>query len=74
LTPAAPRSRRRQGGKVLDPEWCRERARRARAAHDHPDRLIRLLVESAPQLTTEQAEQLRALLPAPSTVDGGDAA
>ena len=66
--PPAPRRRRPQGGKVLDPEWRSERGRRARAAQDTPDRLIAKLVESANTLTAEQADQLRQLLPS------GDAA
>ena len=49
---------------MLDPEWCRDRARRARAAQDSPDRLIAKLVASAPELSAEQAAQLRMLLPA----------
>jgi hypothetical protein len=63
LPPTAPRRRRPQGGKVRDPEWCRNRARNARAAQDSPDRLIAKLAESANTLTAEQAEQLRQLLP-----------
>ena len=61
--PPAPRRRRPQGGKVLDPEWRRERARKARAAQTSPDAHIAALIRSANGLTAEQAEQLRALLP-----------
>jgi hypothetical protein len=63
LPPTAPRRRRPQGGKVLDPEWRRQRGRRARAAQDDPDRLIAKLVKSANTLNPEQAEAIRALLP-----------
>ena len=65
---ARPLSSRGYGGKLADPEVRRQRARKARAAQDTPDRLIRRLVASAPELSAEQAEQLRALLPS------GDAA
>jgi hypothetical protein len=49
-------------GKLADPAWREERARRAALARTSVDAHIRALVESAPALTTEQADQLRALL------------
>jgi hypothetical protein len=62
LPPTPPRRRRPQGGKVLDPEWCRERARRARAAQDSPDRLIAKIVDLAPALSQAQRDRLALLL------------
>jgi hypothetical protein len=51
-------------GPLSDPAVRRERARRARAAQNTIDYHVRKLVESANALSAEQAEQLRALLPA----------
>lgn len=52
-------------GPLSDPAVRRERAKRARAAQSTSDYYIRKLVESAPSLTPELAEELRALLPPP---------
>ena len=62
-------------GRLSDPAVRRERARRARAPQSTSDYYIRKLVESAPRLTCEQAEELRALLPPvkPSDRQGGAA-
>jgi hypothetical protein len=49
-------------GKLADPAWREERARKAALARNSVDAHIRALVESAPALTTEQADRLRALL------------
>jgi hypothetical protein len=50
--------------KTLSPAQLAERARNAGKSRTTPDYPIKKLVESAPSLTAEQAEQLRALLPA----------
>jgi hypothetical protein len=50
--------------KTLSPEQRIERARNAGRASHTPDAYIRRLAASAGTLTAEQAEQLRALLPA----------
>lgn len=50
-------------GKLADPEFRRERASKAARAAHTIDAHIRAIVRSAPGLTAEQAEKLRALLP-----------
>ena len=55
-------------GKLADPEWRRERARRAGQATQSPDSYIRALVKRAPQLTESHRSQLRALL---ASTNGG---
>jgi len=50
-------------GKLASSKFRHERAKRARAAQSTSAYYIQKLVESAPRLTSEQAEQLRALLP-----------
>lgn len=53
---------REYAGKLADPEFRRERARRASAARNSVDAHIRALVNAAPPLTDAQKDQLRALL------------
>ncbi|AGL20932.1 hypothetical protein L083_7422 [Actinoplanes sp. N902-109] len=55
-------------GKLADPEFRRERARKASAAAHSTDRYISALVKRAPELTAANRAQLRALL---ASVDGG---
>lgn len=61
-------------GKLADPEFRRERARKAAKARTTPDAHIQALVDSAPSLTAEQAERLRSLLPPADDADGGEQA
>ncbi|MEE3918778.1 hypothetical protein V2I01_10920 [Micromonospora sp. BRA006-A] len=58
-------------GKLADPEFRRERARKASAAAHSTDRYINVLVERAPELTENHRAQLRALL---ASQDGGQRA
>jgi hypothetical protein len=51
------------GKSLSDPEVRRQRAHDAGSARTGTAYHIRKLVESAPELTAEQAEALRALLP-----------
>ncbi|SCG63981.1 hypothetical protein [Micromonospora halophytica] len=51
-----------------DPEFRRERARRAGQARQSPDAYITALVKRAPQLTENHRARLRALL---ASQDGG---
>lgn len=53
-------------GKLSDPVWRRERARKAALARTTVDAHIRALVDAAPPLTDEQRNRLAALL-APGT-------
>lgn len=55
-------------GKLADPEFRKQRARKARAAQENPDFYIKKLVDCAPVLTEEQRSRLVALL------NGGDRA
>lgn len=59
-------------GKVSDPQFRRERARKARAAQNFPDYYIKRLVDEAPPLTAEQRARLASLLARPAA--GGEAA
>ena len=61
----APRQRKRapQGGKILDPEFTRERASKAAKAQHSLDAYVNRIVRDAPDLTPEHAEQLRSILP-----------
>ena len=52
-----------------DPEWRKERARRAGQAGNSPEGLARRLVAGWPALTSEQQTRLRAVL-RPVLVDG----
>jgi hypothetical protein len=62
-------------GKLADPNFRRERARKAGLARHGVDAQIRALTASAPQLTADQVEALRRLLPPVDEDDlGGDAA
>lgn len=61
-------------GKLADPEWRRERARKAGAASNSIDAHIAAIVRRAGKLTPEQAERLRALLPAPAASENSPAA
>jgi hypothetical protein len=56
-------------GSNADPEYRRERARKAAYASHSTDARIDALIKSAPKLTAEQAERLRQLLPAPADAD-----
>jgi hypothetical protein len=49
-------------GSVSDSEFRRRRAAHANAAKTTPDYYITKLVESAPRLTPQQADRLRAIL------------
>lgn len=49
--------------KNMTPEQRHERAKKAAAARHSIDTTIKQLVEVAPELTTDQIEKLRALLP-----------
>ena len=49
-------------GKLADPEWRVERARKARAAQDALDRYVQTVVDRAPELTAEQRDKLALLL------------
>ncbi|MFD8392536.1 hypothetical protein ACFV2N_25905 [Streptomyces sp. NPDC059680] len=61
--------------KPLDPEFTRERARKARAAQLSVEHYVQKIVDRAPELTDEQMEKLRALLrPAPVCGGARDAA
>ena len=50
-------------GKLADPAFRRERARRAATTRTSLDHHIQKVVDAAPTLTAEQIERLRALLP-----------
>jgi hypothetical protein len=50
-------------GKLADPAFRTERARRAAATRTSLDHHIQKVVDAAPTLTAEQIERLRALLP-----------
>lgn len=52
-------------GKLADPEWRRERARRAGVARQSLDAHIAAVVRRAPALTPEQIARLRAVLADP---------
>lgn len=52
--------------KLADPEFRHERARKAAKARTSTDYYIDKLVRSAPPLTPEQVERIRALLPPPA--------
>ena len=54
-------------GKLADPEFRRERARRAALASHSVDANIRRLVDAAPPLTAEQRDKLALLLRGPSS-------
>jgi hypothetical protein len=54
-------------GKLADPAFRRERARRAATTRNSVDFHIKKVVEAAPSLTADQVERLRSLLP-----EGGD--
>jgi hypothetical protein len=58
-------------GKLADPAWRHERARKAALARTSTDAHIRALVEQAPPLTAEQRARLAVLLHVPA---GDDAA
>jgi hypothetical protein len=60
-------------GKLADPAFRHERARKAANARNSVDAHIRALVDAAPKLTAEQAAQLRSLLPAAMRRAGDDA-
>lgn len=47
----------------MTPEERHERAKKAAAARHSVDTTIKQLVEAAPELTAEQIEKLRSLLP-----------
>lgn len=49
-------------GKLADPEWRKERARKGGRARHTLDIYIASLVERAPELTDEQKDKLRDLL------------
>ena len=49
-------------GKLADPEWRVERARKARAAQDALDRYVQSVVDRAPELTARQRARLAELL------------
>lgn len=49
-------------GKLADPEFRRERARKAAVARTSPDHHIQQVIDRAPALTDEQVERIRALL------------
>lgn len=76
--PSNPRKRRPQGGKVLDPEWRRERAKIASDAAHSIDRYIDSIVDRAPELTAEQkaklAELVKPYLGVAAREDGGESA
>jgi hypothetical protein len=57
-------------GKLADPAWRVQRARKASLARTTADAHIDALIESKDPPTPEQAERLRAWLPAPA--GGGD--
>lgn len=57
-------------GKLADPEFRRERARKAAKARTSLDHHVQAVIDRAPALTAEQIERLRALLPA--APDGGE--
>ncbi|WP_158681142.1 hypothetical protein [Streptomyces viridochromogenes] len=48
--------------KPLDPEFARDRARKARAAQLSVDHYVKKIVDRAPELTDEHIEKLRTLL------------
>jgi len=62
-------------GKLADPEWRKERARKAGKVSASLDTYIGAVVRRAGKLTPEQVERLRAILPEPASgkpsVDGG---
>ncbi len=67
----------RSTGKLADPAWRQERAKKARAAQDTPEyRLnywVAQVVANAPKLTPDQLDQLRSLLASiPTTPTQGD--
>lgn len=49
-------------GKLADPEFRKERARKARAAQESVDFYIKKLVDAAPPLSEQQRARLAALL------------
>lgn len=53
-------------GKLADPAFRHERARKAARARTSIDHYVRAIVDRAPELTDEQRARLAALLP-PST-------
>jgi hypothetical protein len=57
-------------GKLADPAWRQERARKAANACTGIDYHVRAIVARAGKLTPEQIEVLRSLLPEPA--DAGD--
>jgi hypothetical protein len=57
-------------GKLTDPAWRHERARKAALARTSTDAHIRALVAAAPPLTAEQRAKLAALLHTPAGGDG----
>lgn len=60
-------------GKLQDPRWRAERARKAAQARTSLDHHIAKVVENAPALTAEQIDQLRHLLPpAPHRQQGAE--
>lgn len=48
-------------GKLADPEWRRERARKAGLVAHNLDRYVERVVARAPELTPEQLDRLRGL-------------
>jgi hypothetical protein len=54
--------RSRSTGKLADPAWRTERARKAAAARTTTDAHIRAIVDRAPELTPAQRERLALLL------------
>lgn len=58
-------------GKLDDPAWRVERARKGGLARTTTDAHIDALVASVPVLTDEQAAKLRPLLPEPHAPEGG---
>jgi hypothetical protein len=59
-------------GKLADPDWRRERARRAGQAAHSLDHYVRKVVDRAPELTPEQRDKLAAIL-RPANNRGADA-
>jgi hypothetical protein len=49
-------------GKLADPQWRHERARKAALARTSIDAHIKSIVDRAPELTAAQKDQLRTLL------------
>jgi hypothetical protein len=68
-------SDRQYTGKLADPDFRRERARKASLARNTVDAHIRALVDAAPPLTAEQRDKLAMLLrPTVGGLDGPAAA